>query len=279
MMLSTEDTDRFYRFFRSVLAFTNRQLKITGAGDTIEAVRRLLMAEALKVRNALYDKPELLDRYLEQNPDQFTDEDVKIIRSWRQRISGDFFIVRHLKAYTIFMSKKPFRLFGVLGLRDPIEDVLGGRPLPVLVEAVLLPFEGRIIYDGLMSLHSISFGSGIRKQMQETYISLKETEGIIERLSSLEEGTGVRTSLARKTPPKPPVDWRPAIGRITEETGKIRANTKLQGAALGLLRGTIDLFRLTLEETGAEDEAARKLPVLRAQMTRLQNLLRSSEWE
>jgi hypothetical protein len=279
MMLSTEDSDRFYRFFRSLLAFTNRQLKIAGSADTIETVGRLPPPEAIKIRNALYDNPELLDRYLEQNPDQFKEEEVTIIRSWRQRISGNFFIVRYLKAYTVFMSDRPpSRLFGVLGLQDAIEDVLGDRPLPILVEAVLLPFEGRIIYDGLMALDSVSFGPGIRREIQEVYGRLKETEGIIEGLSSLEEGTGVRTSLARRAPPKPPVDWLPAFDRIAEEAGKIRANTKLQGAALGLLRGAIDLCQLTLLETGAEEEAVRKLPALRAQMTRLQNVLRSSEW-
>jgi hypothetical protein len=50
-------------------------------------------------------------------------EDITIIRSWRQQISRNFFIVRYLKAYTVFMSEKPSRLYGVLSLLDTIEDI------------------------------------------------------------------------------------------------------------------------------------------------------------
>ena len=46
------------------------------------------------------------------------------------------------------------KVYAVLALSDPLEDmVLGLRP-PILVNAVLLPFKGKIVYDGILDRKS-----------------------------------------------------------------------------------------------------------------------------
>ncbi len=277
MVLSTKDGEVFYRLFRSVLAYTSRQLNVVGGATTIEAVRKLPVEEVAKLRDALYDKSELLDRYVDENPDQFKDEDLVIISSWNHRISGDFYVVRHLKAYTVFMGEKPSRLYGVFGLQDPVEEVLAGAPLPILVKAVLFPFRDRIIYDGLMAIYRVSFGGGIRAEMNATYSRLKETEGIIDGLAGPDGSAQLRSSLARKAPPKPAPNWGPAIDQIVAQTEKMRdTDTRLQGAAFGLLRTAASLARATLLKTGAEAEAARRLRALRGHITTVEKLFLES---
>ncbi len=60
------------------------------------------------------------------------------------------------------------RAYGVLGLASPLEDV-SGPDLPVYTEAVLLPFEGRIINDSLLRPSNMLFGRGIRRSLSERY--------------------------------------------------------------------------------------------------------------
>jgi len=86
-----------------------------------------------------------------------------------------------LEKYTILIGKQS-QVYGVLGVQDSLADILGARPLPIMVEAVLLPFKGQIIYDGLLNVYNVSFGSGVRSELHETYMMAKQNARIITTL-------------------------------------------------------------------------------------------------
>src|SRR6266496_4358973 len=75
------------------------------------------------------------------------------------------------------------RVYGILGLVSPIEDVIRG-PLPILARMTLLPFEGRITYDGLMAPYNVYFGSGIRGNLNDIYRLANERGAIITSLEA-----------------------------------------------------------------------------------------------
>ncbi len=111
------------------------------------------------------------------------------------------------------------------------------------------------------------------------YSRLKEREGIIESLVGPGGQPQIRTSLARKAPAKPASDWRVAVDEILAQAEKMRrADTKLQGAAFGLLRAAASLAQATLLEQGAEDEATKRMKAVRAAVTKLEKLLYEDDW-
>jgi len=70
------------------------------------------------------------------------------------------------------------KAYGILGLMSELEDVVGTQ-LPVMVDAVFLPFNGKIVYDGLSHSCRISFGGGIRRSMANDCQEAKARFGII----------------------------------------------------------------------------------------------------
>jgi hypothetical protein len=280
LKLSTAETELFYKLHNLWLAFANRELQIMPKDIPAEQIRRQPIELVARLRDAAYARPDLLEQYLADNPDRLPPDELLIVAGWRHRLEGEFYIMRHLKAYSVLMSlMEPIHLYGVLGLYDPIEVVLGGAPLPVLVEAVLLPFRDRIIYDGLLRPYPIAFGRTLRSGLNKTYSRLKEREGIIEALIGPDGQPLIRTSLARKAPARPAPDWRPAIDEIVAQTEKMRhAQTKLQAAAFALLRASANLAQAALQEQGAEDEAIRRMKAVRRAMTKLEQLLSEEEW-
>ncbi|MDH7486450.1 MAG: hypothetical protein QHJ81_09280 [Anaerolineae bacterium] len=280
MNLSTEDTQLFYKLRWALLAYANRHLKVIPQATTAEKVGKQPVALLARLRDALHAKPELLEGFVAENPERLSPQELAIVASWRHCVSGDFYIMRHLKPYTVFMSGKgPAHLYGVLGLYDPLEAVTGGAPLPILVQATLLPFRDHIIYDGILSFYRITFGRGIRTSLNQKYNRLKESEGIIEQLAGPTGEAQIRTSLDRKAPRKPAPDWRPVIDEIITQTEKMRqTDTKLQGAAFGLLRAAASLAQATLQEKDAEAETARRLRSVRTALTRLEKLLYAEEY-
>lgn len=65
--------------------------------------------------------------------------------------------------------------------------------VPAFVDAVLLPFRGKIIYDSILVSHSISFGAGIRKAFNAEFQEIKKRTGIIMSL----EQSWLRADLRR----------------------------------------------------------------------------------
>ena len=111
-----------------------------------------------------------------ENPAQLSADELEIVDSWQHALVGKFYVLRHLSKYTVFFgisSGAPSKAYGVLGLADPLEEVIGPY-LPRLITTVLLPFKGRIIFDGLVSGYNITFGTVNRRARQRWRPPLRE---------------------------------------------------------------------------------------------------------
>jgi len=249
MNVSPPDADMFFKLMWAVQFYVNRRQQIIPGVKSVEAYRKLPAEEKMKVREALYKKAKLLDDFAAENPEGFSPEEIQIIRSWKHQVSGDFYIVRFLKRHAIFVSTKGSKVYAVLGLYDPLEEVLGGWPVPVYVQAVLLPFKGVIIYDGLLMSQNIFFGPGIRGDLNETYQRAKQNGAILE---SLEPGAPAPRKPTRK---KPARDWGLALDHIVEATEQLRqADTAIQTRAFSLLKTSAHLAQAAAHSPDNLDE-------------------------
>ncbi len=276
MVLPEAEAKLFYKLFLSLLEYVNWHLQVIPSTKDFWSAAKLPIKEVGKVRNALYKNPNLLVRFVEENPKGFSQEELAIVTSWRHRVEGKFYVMRYLKQYTVFMSaKEPHHLYGVLGLYDPIKETLAqAGPLPILVEAVLLPFRDRIIYDGMIASYPILFGAGIRGELNKIYNRMKLREGIIEQLVGPTGEPQRRTSLERKATRKPVPDWRPMIDEIAERVAEIRqTETPLQGATLKLLRAVVGLAQTAFHQPENREEYYHRLRQVHSALTRLENFL------
>ena len=70
----------------------------------------------------------------------------------------------------------------------------------MLTQTVLLPFKGRIVYDGLMSSYNISFGPGIRRNLNEDFKEAKARHGIVTSLPMSATPTACESAEAQARP-------------------------------------------------------------------------------
>lgn len=177
MKLPKEDTDLFYKLNWSLLFYVNKKYTVIQGINTPD-FKNQDFSKIAEIHEKIFSKPELIDSFIVENPFNFNQEELEIIKSWKNFVKGRFFIVTHLKNYTIFLKEDEPRAYGVLGLIDEIED-LTAPYLPSLVGTVLLPFKGKIIHYGLFHFYDIHFGSGIKKDIQTEYQKAKSKFGII----------------------------------------------------------------------------------------------------
>jgi hypothetical protein len=180
--LTPQQTARFYRIWFALLHYVNEQRHLSSDFPDAPGEGNIRPADAIQLRNALWADDALRESFIADNPAELPPEDLALVASWQYRVAGNFFIVRHLKKYTVFLTERsPSHAYGVLGLVSPIEEIVGPT-VPIYVKAVLLPFEDQIIYDSLLEPYSIYFGPGIRGGLNETYRNAQEREGIITTL-------------------------------------------------------------------------------------------------
>lgn len=182
MLLAPQEAALFFKLHRSLMCFVNQRLQIVLGIDAPEEFSALSPEVRLKVRNALLEHVQLLERFVDENPFALQDEELDIVASWRNLVAGKFFIFRYLSRYAIFLATgEPPTAYGVVALSDPFEDLIGPY-LPRWIETVLLPFGDKIVYDGLLSSRNITFGPGIRRILNEDYKAAKERLGIVAAL-------------------------------------------------------------------------------------------------
>jgi len=182
LKLSEEDLKLFFKLHPALLFYANRQLKIVGGVPTLEKFMELPLERKLKIRNALYDHMALIDSFVAENPFNFSPEELEIIAGWKNLVKGTFYLLRYLERYAIFLSVgTPPKAYGVVALTNTFQDILGSG-LPIMLEAVLLPFKGQIVYDGFLIPYRIIFGGGIRRELNDKYREAKFKFGIITSL-------------------------------------------------------------------------------------------------
>ncbi len=264
MLLSPTDASQFFKLMPALQVFANHKLQIIKNLKNVEQYQKLSDEQRVKLRNAFYQKTDLIDEFVRENPSGFSSEELAIVSEWRNFVAGDFMIERILKKYTIFIGGN--KVYGVLALTEPFRQVLGGMPLPVYVKTVLLPFKGKIIYDGLIEGYNIFFGHGVSTSASNTYQAAKLQGKIIE---SLDPGW---------QPAKPKVvvlkDWKPALTELSERASKLRAgggDPVVLSPAFSLIRASLDFAQKAVENPDDPDVIGKSLQKVERAFEKLQN--------
>jgi len=270
MILSQDDAALFFRLMWGLQFYVNQQLQLLPNIKSCEAYARLATQETIVVRDALWKNPELIDAYVKENLDGLSLEELSIIGRWKGFVAGKFCVLRYLKDYAIFMGGS--KVYGVLGLYDRFEDVFQGRPLPIMVEAVLLPYKGKIIYDGLCRSYSIYFGGGIRSSLKEEYAAAKQNGRI---MISLEP----EAFSAKPAQPSRQLDKasEATVAGIMKASERLRGGTTIQSTTFGLLRASAKVVQAALQSPDQLEGLSRLARQVHTVVNRLQKVLERAE--
>ncbi len=199
--------------------YVNEQLEIVPGIVSPEVFSGLPPEARVQVRDALVGQPELIDRFVQEDPLSLSGEELQIVKSSRHFVAGQFFIFRHLKNYTVFLSEQRQTAYGVLALCDPFEELIGPS-LPVLAEALLLPFRDKIVYDGVLVGFNISFGGGVKQSLNEIYQEAKEQMGGIVTSLPAKSQAATKREPRKKAPRQSSraADVRPCVDAVVAMT-------------------------------------------------------------
>lgn len=274
MRLSVEDVKLFYKLLYPLQFYTKEKLELLPEVKTEEEYRKLTAQQKLEVRDALYAHPELFDEFIQQNPAHLNNDELAIIRSWKQFVKGDFFIERFLKKYSIWIGDgSPSPVYGVLGIMESLDEIIHPSYLPLRVHAVLLPWKGQIVYDGVFQSYNVLFGSGIRDSLREAYMAAKQNGRIIE---SLTEDT--QAELTKKTISKPVKGWTEEAESLVQLANTFKGqNVSLHSETFSLLKAVALLTQTVVTPASDVDSIWAELKKVRRALSKLETALERTE--
>jgi len=263
MTLVPEDGKLFFELMWKLQHYVNQKRGLHKNISSIDEYANLATEKKLKARDALWEHPELIEAYTQENPDALPPEELEIIRKWRGFVKGTFYIFRHLKKGSIFIGDGD-KVYSVHGIQDALDDVIPSYALPQMVIAILLPFKGQIIYDGLLQGYSVHFGGGIRSNLNHIYTVAKQKERII---------TTLEPDLAAPKILKPKNTALPQLRALSATMEKVKGDGPLQTSALTLARLCLGVSIADAEGTFPSDEIESQARKIARASSRLLNLL------
>jgi len=273
MKLSEEENFQYLQIHPKLMYYVGKEKKLIPAGISFKDFMDYSVQEKFPIRNALYENIHLLEAYIKEHTTTLTEDDKAIIRAFKHFKKGTFYVMKLTKKYAHFLGDK--YIYGVYALNDPFEMFWAKNNLPVMVQVVLLPFKGKIIYDGVISSYPIHLGRGIRSSIKNSYALAEGKYGIITELpakvdpSSLENNAEKELLVMMKTKSSRDHNWYD-IERLLEkhpelyavyikEWGRINSRKKKKELReLGVKKRHFAMYNDTIISSGKTEKELRK---------------------
>lgn len=148
--------------------------------------------------------------------------------------------------YAVFIRENS--VYGVLGLYQGFDELIHRSRLPLYVNAVLLPFKGVIIYDGLFEPYNVFFGGHIKRELKEIYMTAKQNGKIIETLESKKQ---LQNKPKIKPDRKAVKDWGPTLKQLAGIAKNLKGRAEspaIYSPAFSLVKFSIEFAQLAASD-------------------------------
>lgn len=179
MRLTETEYEKYLEVQSALMHYIGGKEKMLVGDMSVEDLLYSPVEIKLPIRDKIFEKIGYVTKFIAENPYHLTAEQLEIASGYKSFQKGQYWVVKYTKDYALFIDDN--YAYGVLALSDLFEWILGEN-LPVMVEAILLPFKGRIIYDGILRGYNVSFGRGISSSVKQNFNEAKAKYGIITSL-------------------------------------------------------------------------------------------------
>lgn len=165
--IEQKDTRLFYRLYFSILDYVNSFEQII-PNKKIDPNIYIEPDELVNLIEVFWkDKDRFIDEYIEKNPSNFTFRNLNIISDFRYGMRKNFLLVAYEKKYTVLNDEGINYM--VKGLNENLDQFIAPEKTPMLMQTAIMPFNGRIIYDGFISTSNIRLAQDIISKAFEDY--------------------------------------------------------------------------------------------------------------
>ena len=177
--LTKPEAELFYKIMNSLIYFANSRFKLVD--NFPKSKEGVWMEEDIqKITEKIFSKPEIIVSFYSENPAMLDKEEIEIVKTWKTFVKGKFMVFTNAGKTIFFSSENEPKSYEVCGIYDNILDLIPFEP--IMIETILVPSRGKIIYAGYFRLFNISFGGGYKQGLKADFEKSKLKYGIISSL-------------------------------------------------------------------------------------------------
>jgi len=189
--LSINEIKEYYQLFNKLMVFVQNNyaykndkqclkniFEVQYNGTFAANYNLMKSGEIVDIIKHLSDNKNLVREFIETNKTQLNNEELKVFESWSNFLHTNFIIMQHHNNSEVFAwDNKEHKVYLVYGLYDPLASIIPRYPF--LADIILLPFKGRIVFNGLLLGQDIEYGNNILRMFIDEYQDDIDTNGII----------------------------------------------------------------------------------------------------
>ncbi|MFA5455948.1 MAG: SEC-C domain-containing protein [Sulfurimonas sp.] len=191
--LSLEEVKNYYNCYNKLLTFAyakyakiNKRPKkdyifnIMENGTYFCDLDLMRSGEISDIRDYFATHPKIIDEYLGKEQNSLNPLELKTIKNFKNMLYDQFIIMERINnSEVLAWNVQNKKIYLVYGLYDPIAEVV--QELPCIASLILLEYEERIVFDGLMGVNRVEIGNNMLLGMIEEYRELRDANGVIMR--------------------------------------------------------------------------------------------------
>ena len=177
MTLSEEDGKLYYELWLPLMDYVNDKYKVRKELGKMKGADSLTPEAVHTVSDKLCENIAVIDEYLQEHQ-ELPEEHKNIIAGWKRFRRGRFIMERHLKGGTMMISMEDENVYQVVGIITSIDEMFYYAPMPLMVEATLMPYRNVIITDGLIMPYNLMIGGNMTKTFRDVYMDAKRSGAI-----------------------------------------------------------------------------------------------------
>ena len=183
MILSEKDGDLFYELWLPLLDYVNNHYKINKKlMNKIHKNKGFNNEEIREIADKLWDDISLLDKYLLEDGKDLPEEHKQIILSWKRVHRRIFVLERHLSDGSILMDLNNNHVYQCVGIKSNWDEIVHHLEPLVLLMASLIPFNDKIISDGIVIPLRNNFSMKDVRELNKLYHEANKNNEIIKSL-------------------------------------------------------------------------------------------------
>ena len=188
MCLTEMEIKRYYKLWCTLVwGINEKQNIIPKFKKPVYGTKTMSIKPFMELKDKIFDNPQWIDEFIKDGAyGELNKRELEMAQEWRKHfVKGKFVVIDHIEdKYSVFMPlKDATALYGVYGISDPLNILMMPLPKPTVIEAVLLPFNDKIILNSLFEASTEPMEQRFINAVAEVHNHIMRTKGIIENLN------------------------------------------------------------------------------------------------
>ncbi len=179
----------FINLYTELLLFSGKRNGSIPQNMTMQKFRNLPVSKKSELREGMYESDDVFKAFLSQNEKKISKEEAGLVAGFNDYERGVFYVVGKTKEFFHLLGEK--YTYGVKAISPSSRDLLEGD-YPLMINTVLLPFQDKIICDGLVSYYNLIFGKNTSASLKSQAAGSTAKFGIIQSLPAIPQKIDVK---------------------------------------------------------------------------------------